>query len=130
MGSHEYSKAYSPPMPVCTVSIGIAGTDAHRGPFEAILDTGSDITIVPVQILRQIGATAFQQRRARSVWGDSRLVQLYVVSVAIDGFQQSMVQVVGDDLGTEIIIGRFLLNRLTLILDGPAAMTEIIAPSP
>jgi hypothetical protein len=39
--------------------------------------------------------------------------------------QLSAVWVVGDELGNEVVLGRNVLNRLRLLLDGPAAMTEV-----
>lgn len=36
------------------------------------------------------------------------------------------VYVVGDDLGEEIVLGRDVLNRLRLLLDGPAALMQLL----
>jgi predicted aspartyl protease len=123
---HEYSSDYTPPMPICELYLGAPDDTPKHGPFVAILDTGSDATIVPVRYLDQIGAAPFRRRRVRSVWGDSRMIEIYVVSFALNGLSFKLLDVVGDDQGDEIIVGRFVLNRLKVILDGPAAMTEIV----
>jgi hypothetical protein len=36
------------------------------------------------------------------------------------------IEVVGDDLGNEILLGRDVLNRLRLLLDGPAEMSKLM----
>jgi hypothetical protein len=35
--------------------------------------------------------------------------------------------VVGDEQGEEIVLGRNVLNRLRLLLDGPSRLTEILS---
>jgi hypothetical protein len=41
-------------------------------------------------------------------------------------YRFAAIQVVGDEVGDEIILGRNVLNRLRLLLDGPAAMLEVL----
>ena len=35
------------------------------------------------------------------------------------------IEVVGDPFGNEIVVGRDILNRLRILLDGPARITEV-----
>ena len=125
MGFHEYSSAYAPPMLVCRLRLGAGDTEQLLGPFDALLDTGSDVSVVPSHLLEELGSHPTSYGTARSVWGTSRRVTVHIVAVEIDGIQFGAVQVLADEVGNEIIIGRTILNRLTLILDGPASMTEI-----
>jgi hypothetical protein len=37
---------------------------------------------------------------------------------------------VGDELGNEVVLGCNVLNRLRLLLDGTAAMTEVLEDVP
>jgi hypothetical protein len=48
------------------------------------------------------------------------MVDVQVGSLTLPG-----VYVVGDDLGNEVILGRDVLNRLRLTLDGPALVTRL-----
>jgi len=34
----------------------------------------------------------------------------------------------GDELGDEVVLGRNVLNRLRLLLDGPVALTRLLGP--
>lgn len=36
------------------------------------------------------------------------------------------IRVVGDEIGDEVILGHNVLNRLRLLLDGPAGMVEVL----
>ena len=127
MSFHEYSAAYHPPIPVCELLLGGAGEEPSVGPLIAIMDTGADATVIPMDLLRRVDARRVGWGQARSVWGDSRRVELFLVSLRIDSLNFRALQVLGDEEGDEIIVGRFVLNRLRIILDGPAAMSEIQA---
>jgi len=54
-------------------------------------------------------------------------VFLYLVDVAIGKVTLPGIEVVGDPSGNEIIVGRDILNRLRILLDGPAKITEVQA---
>ena len=62
----------------------------------------------------------------RSQWGEHRAVTLYAVALEINQYYFDFIQVVGDEIGDEIILGRDILNCLRLLLDGPAGMVEIL----
>lgn len=89
------------------------------------LDTGSDGSLVPIAHLRQIFAPALTDTRIRSHWGEWRSVQLYVVDLELDGLRLPGVFVVGDEQGDEIVLGRNVLDKLRLLLNGPASLTAI-----
>ena len=107
-------------------SRGPGGGEANFGPYEALIDTGADISIIPIGYLRQIGAPQVGRDRARSVWGDSRSVIVYAVSFKLEGLQIKALRVLADEQGDEIVLGRTVLNRLKIILDGWASVVDII----
>ena len=53
-------------------------------------------------------------------------MQLFTVDVGIGRLRLPAVEVVGDDQGKEIVLGRNVLNRLRLLLDGPAGQVETL----
>ena len=48
------------------------------------------------------------------------------VDVQIGEIMLPGVYVVGDDLGNEVVLGRDVINRLRLLLDGPENVTKIL----
>ena len=68
MSFYEYSSNYLPACPVCEISLGSVGQQPTLG-LEAVVDTGSDMAIIPIRYLYQVGAKRLGQRRARSVCG-------------------------------------------------------------
>jgi len=51
---------------------------------------------------------------------------MFAVDVGIDSLRLPDVEVVGDERGVEVVLGRNVLNRLRLLLDGPAAVIEVL----
>jgi predicted aspartyl protease len=126
MSVHSYNPDYYPAMPVCTVYLGVGDEEPLFGPLEALIDSGADITVIPLSYLRQLGVPPINQGTARSLWGDRRAVHIYAVSLRLDRLHIRALQVLGDEQGDEIVLGRTVLNRLHIVLDGPAAVAEII----
>ena len=126
MSHYPYSSEYFPAAPVLEITLGAPGTPPTLGPLEALVDTGADATLIPMKYLRQIGARKVDQATLRSQWGERRPVSLYAVAVEISQRRLAAMWVVGDEIGNEVVLGRNVLNRLRLLLDGPAGMTEVL----
>jgi len=124
---YPYTTGYQPPFPVIRVVLHNNEEGLNTLTEDALLDTGSDGSIVPIVYLRQILAPALTDTRIRSHWGEWRSVQLFVVDLELDGLILPGVFVVGDEQGDEIVLGRNVLNKLRLLLDGPANFTEMLS---
>ena len=114
-----YDDTYSPPVPVCQVSLSVPRTGQATGPLSAILDTGADGTLVPQRYLDAIGARRVMETGLRSQWGERRIVYLYLVKLHISDIELPGIYVVGDEQSDEIVLGRNVLNHLKIWLDGP-----------
>ncbi len=120
-----YDIHFQPPFPVLPIRLSNEQRGNPTETLMALVDTGADGSLVPLSILRQIRAPAVMDKRLRSHWGEWRAVQMFVVDVELVNRKLPSVLVVGDELGEEVVIGRNLLNRLRLLLDGPAQLTEL-----
>ncbi|CAG0945561.1 hypothetical protein ANRL1_02434 [Anaerolineae bacterium] len=121
--SARYNDAYTPPFPA--FSVILRDNSERFGPFLALIDTGADVTFVPLRLLERVSATESGMASIRSHFGEARLAQLYVVEFQIGGIGFPGIYVVGDR-GDEIILGRNVLNKLVLFLDGPAQQTDVL----
>ncbi|RME64869.1 MAG: hypothetical protein D6790_02635 [Caldilineae bacterium] len=122
----DYNQDYTPPAPV--LAIQIAGPEA--GDWQtvrfAFVDSGADTSIVPRDLLIRIAAAEWDQAWLRSQWGESRLVYRYEIDLMIADRVFPSVLVVEDDMGDEVILGRDFINRLRLLLDGPAGTASLL----
>jgi predicted aspartyl protease len=123
--NRPYSAEFYPPMPIMQVRFGLAESGLYTEEMVGIVDTGADSTIVPLELLDAIEAAIEIQMPVRGQWGATHLVNLYAVEAIVEGLVLPGILVIGDDQGHEVVLGRNVLNRLRLILDGLKLQTEI-----
>ncbi len=92
--------------------------------MEALIDTGADGTIVPTKYLKDIRAPTVGQARLRYHLG-VRDVFLHIIDVQIEDMILPGVVVAADREGQEFILGRDVLNRLRLLIDGPDQIAQV-----
>lgn len=120
-----YSARYFPVAPVLEVTVRSAETGNSIGPLTALVDTGTDVTTVPLSIVNALQAPLARQALVEAHWGARLLVSLFTIDVHIDAWTMPSVDVIADPRGAEIILGRDILNKLWLKLDGPAQTVEV-----
>jgi hypothetical protein len=77
-------------------------------------------------IIRQLKAGVVTFKTVRGYTGGRRNVRTYLVDVDVAGLTLPGIEVVGDDAADQVLIGRDVLNKLRLLLDGPGQRTEIL----
>jgi len=125
--TYPYSVDYEPRMPVATVTLKAPSSGEAIGPEMALVDSGADGTLIPINLLEQIGAVSIATGRLTWLWEESRPVNLYIVQMEIGPCVLPKVRVAGVPAGTDLILGRNVLNQMVLTLNGPAGVMEIPA---
>lgn len=114
-----YRADYDPPIPALPVRLHSPVTDKFVGPEAALVDTGSDATMVPLRVLLAIGAEETAPGWLVTVTGERQAVALYFVDIYLEQDIAPGIRVVADQEGDDIVLGRDFLNRFSLFLDGP-----------
>ena len=125
-----HSHRSSPPIPTLELVLYSASTGKSTSPLSAVIDTGADITLVPLSLLRQIGAPELDEVRLRSHWGHATSAITYLVDIRLGTGTLSGVEVVADTHSEQVLVGRDALNKLMLFIDGPALSTHIAERRP
>jgi hypothetical protein len=121
---YPYDDSYDPAMPVVRVSVdGYGGRPLQT--LTAIVDSGADGTMLPVDVLEAAGALYEDTVQMRGVLGESEQVDRYTVAIHVGPLVLHGIHAVAVAPGGESIIGRDALNHISLMLNGPAFMTEI-----
>jgi len=119
-----YDTRRQPPIPVLPVRVGaVAGLGSSA--VLSIVDTGADITVIPARLARDLGLAATGEIQVRGATGAAVRAPLYAATVHVVGCALTL-PVVG--LGREAILGRDVLNRLTVVLRGPEAVLDVAGP--
>lgn len=124
--TYAYNVLYEPPAPV--VEIGVRGLDpdSREVRISALIDSGADATMLPIQVLRAVGARYVETRYIRGVTGIRQSAETFVAVVRIGPHVVPTAEAVALGRGESAILGRDVLNRLIVTLDGPAQAVEIV----
>ncbi|MEM9774399.1 MAG: hypothetical protein AAF902_07450 [Chloroflexota bacterium] len=117
---------YSPPAPVISVDIWhIEQTESLS--VRTLVDSGSDITSVPQRYLDHLNVRAVEEVSLTGIHGVKRNVKIYDVWLKLASHPPVFIEVIGDQVNTDVILGRDVLNDYEVTLNGLASVTEIKA---
>lgn len=126
----SFSQDFYPPAPSVSIRIALPEERPFPDVFTALLDTGSDGTIFPLQVLQVLDPPLLYTTKVRGISGPKRELPVFQIDILFDQLRISNNFVIGDDQGEDILIGRNLLNKLVFLLDGPNAQTDLYETRP
>ena len=126
MYTRYYDNRYDPSAPVIEVTVYAAGATEQGQSLVALLDSGADATLIPIEMLHKIGAEYVTTRRIRGVLGKAYKIDLYAVALQIGTYRLDGIHAIAIERGEEEpIIGRDVLNQLVVTLNGLGEVVEI-----
>ena len=121
----DYDTSYNPSAPVVEIGIGPSDGTPPRVKVQALIDTGSDAFMFPLELLKRAGGRYVRRRMIRGVTGERLAANLYLVAIHIASHTIYGIQAAASPDSSEILLGRDVLNHLTATLDGPGMSVEI-----
>ena len=79
-----YSKGKFPPIPILNISLSAPGEPAPIELAPALIDTGSDFTLVPEKWLHGLDAPRSRPARVRGLWSSYHEVTLFLVDIHLE----------------------------------------------
>jgi predicted aspartyl protease len=122
----DYDFSVFPPAPQLEIHLIAQPHGATYGPIAAFVDTGADATIIPIAIVRELQAGVVTLKTIRGYASGRRTVRTYLIDLKVGPFTLPGVEIVGDDAVDTVLLGRDVLNKLRLLLDGPAHRTQLL----
>ena len=127
---HPYNQNSVHPFPTLPIVITQLEGSLSSEPLASLLDTGADITLIPLEHLQAIRSDEVYTANLRMHWGKPQPVAIHLVDIEINGHHLPGIEVVADDYSDQAILGRNVLNKLILLLDGVAQQTDILDRRP
>lgn len=112
----KYSFKYFPPAPSLKVKLTRPFSN-HSLEFQAKLDTGADMTVLPQHAIGELGLIPASRVSVSSFDGREVWRYTYFVNLSFRNFEYRMVEVI-DAKRRDALLGRDVLNRLKTVLDG------------
>lgn len=122
--SIDYNRKVSPPAPFLKIDMSHPLDPSNRFSVEAKLDTGADITALPSAFIEEMDLQQINILDVIGYSGERLQVPTYKAVVEIEGTSLH-IEVIGYS-DTFALLGRDVLNRFRLLLDGPALTLEIL----
>lgn len=113
-----YDKTQDPPAPMLQVTVSKIRRRRPRRTVPALIDTGADITAVPSHLLNDLKLESIGRIRIEAVNAKSTIVYTYGVRLKLTDIVIERIEVILADFDF-VVIGRDVLNRLYLLLNGP-----------
>jgi len=123
----RYSDNYSPAAPIAYVSLTNLDTSSTIHDVPMLLDTGSDITLLPLKLCRELGIEIHQNENIDLLTFDGSVATGSYVRLGMQfGGKQFRGNFVAFD-HAEGILGRNVLNKFSILLDGPNLEWDLVA---
>lgn len=115
---YPYDTGFTPPAPALTVTVGSIERTSKTYRATAQLDTGADISGIPIVLLTDLDVESHQSVEVQDFDEVGREVRTYLIRLELDRFRFRRLEVVALD-APHVLLGRDVLNNLRLVLDGP-----------
>ena len=124
--SYDDDKNRVHPCPVAVVNVRnpSQSRNANRD-VKCLVDCGSDVTGIPIRLLKRLGVTFEVTEKAQDYSGSWRDQQFSFVHVALCGIDSGPIKVARLKKGPIGILGRDVLNQFVVTLNGPELVCEI-----
>ena len=125
----RYDASYDPPAPVVRVRVS-RPLDTEDGRFvKGLIDTGADMSVVSKRLISELQIVPAGEVIVLDFEGDEREKTTFFVFMSVNDFEE-LVEVVSLEFEEQedVIIGRDILNNLTLVLNGKNLSFEIKDP--
>lgn len=124
MTTVAYSKAKVPPIPAVALVLQTPDGSRTAPGLLGYLDTAADCTVIPLDVLHQLGLAPIRQVAAHGFGAAPIRLDVYEVRLQIAGVIDFIVNAIGHSAEPYVLVGRDVLNQLRITFDGPNSVTE------
>ena len=122
-----YDRTFNPPAPVANVIVANPVATNKRSLLRGKMDTGADITVIPERVVAPLGISPKGRVWIRGYDGTYAQRPVYYVRITLEGLVLPTVRCIAANR-PDVLLGRNVLNRFIIILDGKNLTFEVKNP--
>jgi hypothetical protein len=122
---YSYNRQVQPPAPFVHVSLSCLETGKAVADLPAQIDTAADRRVIPAGLAQVLELLPMDELPVAGFGGQVFVIPTYLVGLAVRTFSADPVEVLAHPDEPFILLGRVVLNRHRVLLDGPALAFEI-----
>jgi predicted aspartyl protease len=126
---YRYAAQLQPPAPFVNVTLRCHDTERQISNLPALLDTAADRTVLPRQLIEALGLVEDGRVLFQGFAGEVVELPIFLVEAQVHDLQPLLVRAALGEREPYILLGRDLLNRLWIQLDGPQGILDLDCPS-
>jgi predicted aspartyl protease len=108
-----------------TVRISPVNRDEPGLTADCLVDTGADVSLIPQRLAVELNLAPADAMIVEGFDGERQQLPLFAVDVTVEDIHLTGLEVVAYPTD-HAILGRDVLNRFRLLLDGPAQLLELL----
>jgi predicted aspartyl protease len=121
---YRYSSA-DPPAPTVFLRLTHPTTGVSVDDLPGLVDTGADQTVVPRRVADHLSLPQLDQQRVEGFDGTPQFLPTAVLRLAVRDLSPVEMEVIVSDRVRYVVLGRDVLNRYVIALDGPNTVLQI-----
>ena len=126
MPSFRYRYAIgTPPSPSVLLNLTHPVTGPRVEDVPALVDTGADQTVIPERLILALGLIQLDQQLVRGFDGSPRLLPTFLTRIQVRDLPRFDLEIIASPAIENAILGRDVLNRYKVVLDGPGQVMTI-----
>jgi len=122
---YRYTNQKDPPAPFVHVTLRNTTTGQEQADLPAQIDHGADITVIPSQLADALVLPRVRMLPVKGFGEQSLLLPTVLVEITIRQQQPVPMEALLSPDEPFVILGRDLLNRYRIVLDGPQLALEM-----
>jgi hypothetical protein len=125
MTRYRYNQQLVPPAPFVHVTLRCEETGKELADLPAQLDCAADRTVLPGKLVDQLGLVPLDELQVSGFGGQVFFLPTYRLELRLRDLPFAMIEVLAHPEEPVILLGRDVLNRHRIVLDGPRLALEI-----